>query len=71
MADLTPAAQKVLDALYLTWDPKDPYNLRRCGAAALRALDEQLGYEVLRVRCVDSSMIQMIADQLDGVEVSP
>ena len=35
-------------------------------ADALRALDSQLGYEVLGVRCVDCSQLQLIAAELEA-----
>jgi hypothetical protein len=38
---------------------------RKALAAALRALDEQLGYNVLGVRAVDSSQIRLIAEELE------
>jgi len=38
---------------------------RKALAAALRALDEQLGYDVLGVRAVDSSQIRLIAEELE------
>jgi len=38
---------------------------RKSLAAALRALDEQLGYDVLGVRAVDSSQIRLIAEELE------
>jgi|688.fasta_scaffold01972_51 hypothetical protein len=41
---------------------------RKALAAALRALDEQLGYDVLGVRAVDSSQIRLIAEELEGGE---
>jgi hypothetical protein len=41
---------------------------RKALAAALRALDEQLGYDVLGVRAVDSSQIRLIAEELEGAE---
>jgi hypothetical protein len=65
MTDLSPAAQAVWDA----------FNEDEAGvfvdygdklAAALRALSEQLGHEVLDVRCVDCSQIQLIAAELEG-----
>ena len=39
---------------------------RKALAAALRALDEQLGYHFLGVRAVDSSQIRLIAEELEG-----
>ena len=37
-------------------------------AAALRALDSQLGHEILGVRGVDCSQIQLIAAELEGTD---
>ena len=37
-------------------------------AAALRALDSQLGHDVLGVRAVDSSQIFLIANELEGAD---
>ena len=71
MADLSPAAQAVLDAFSHTsngeyiegvWIVNEQAML----AAALRALDSQLGHEVLGVRCVDCSQIQLVAAELEG-----
>lgn len=64
---LSPAAQAVLDAFlgnpeYREELEDDRYYL----AAALRALDSQLGHEVLGVRCVDCSQLQLIAAELEG-----
>ena len=42
MADLSPAAQAVLDATYNTYNPADSLALRRCVAAALRAAADQV-----------------------------
>ena len=59
---LSPAAQAVLDACDQAFD--------QCGttaqglAAALRALDSQLGHEILGVRGVDCSQIQLIAAEM-------
>lgn len=57
----SPAAQAVLDAFI-----NGPYSNRLSVAAVLRALDEQLGYDVLGVRAVDSSQIRLIAAELEG-----
>ena len=59
---LSPAAQAVLDAFRAVPDLRDCPSI----AAALRALDRQLGHEVLGVRCVDCSQIQLIAAELEG-----
>jgi len=70
MTSLSPQAQAVLDAFLgdcentgLQMD-----DMRENVAAALRALDEQLGYDVLGVRAVNSSQIRLIAAELDGAE---
>ena len=63
MTDLSPAAQAVLDALYEDCPVVTP---ARCLAAALRALDNQLGHEILGGRGVDCSQIQLIAAELMG-----
>lgn len=60
METLSPAAQAVLDAYRSTHLSIN--NL----AAALRALDSQLGHKVLGVRCVDCSQIELIAAELEG-----
>jgi hypothetical protein len=65
MAELSPAAQSVWDA----------FNQDEAGvfvdygdklAAALRALNSRLGHEVLGVRCVDCSQIELIAAELES-----
>jgi hypothetical protein len=65
MTDISPAANAVWEA----------FNQDEAGvfvdygdklAAALRALDSQLGYTVLGVRCVDCSQIELIAAELEG-----
>jgi hypothetical protein len=66
---LSPAAQAVWDATTnVFWRPliEVPYCHNRVIAAALRALDSQLGYTVLGVRCVDCSQIELIAAELEG-----
>ena len=62
MTDLSPAAQAVLDAYVAGLASKR----RNAIAAALRALDSRLGHEVLNVRCVDCSQIELIAAELEG-----
>ena len=62
MADLSPQAQAVLDAAV----SHPAFATRKRIAAALRALDRQLGHEVLDVRCVDCSQIQLIAAELEA-----
>jgi hypothetical protein len=62
MTNLSPAAQAVLDAAYALPLKNGQPNI----AAALRALDSQLGHKVLGVRCVDCSQIQLIAAELEG-----
>lgn len=62
MTDLSPTAQAVLDAYIAGLASKR----RNAIAAALRALDSRLGHEVLNVRCVDCSQIELIAAELEG-----
>jgi anti-sigma factor RsiW len=67
MTNLSPAAQAVLDAWVAAKQAQDRTAGRyQALAAALRALDEQLGHKVLDVRCVDCSQIRLIAAELDG-----
>ena len=69
MTDLSPAAQAVLDAANNSsaYGPEDCLNeARQIAAAALRAAADQLGYEVLGVRCMDCSQIALIAAELEG-----
>lgn len=61
---LSLAAQAVLDA-YFSALSKTP---QQSIAAALRALDSQLGHEILGVRGVDCSQIQLIAAELEGAQ---
>ena len=63
MKSLSPSAQAVLDAT----DYPEDWATRIRVAAALRALDSQLGYEVLGVRCVDCSQLQIIAAELEAL----
>lgn len=59
MAELSSAAQSVWDA----------FNQDEAGdklAAALRALNSRLGHEVLGVRCVNCSQIELIAAELES-----
>lgn len=69
MIDLSPQAQAVWDT-FLTAPmghghvDDDRYAL----AAVLRNLDSQLGYEMLSVRCVDCSQLQLIANELEGLQ---
>ena len=62
MTDLSPAAQAVKDAFDSKWADTRHQAL----IAALRALDSQLGHEILGVRGVDCSQIQLIAAELEG-----
>jgi hypothetical protein len=62
MTEFSPAAQAIEDAYFNA----DGFGYRNGLAAALRALDEQLGYDVLGVRAVDSSQILLIAAELEG-----
>jgi len=67
MTDLSPAAQQVFWEFNRAASGKpDDWHYLPAIAAALRALDEQLGYGVLGVRAVDSSQIRLIADELEG-----
>lgn len=70
--DVTPKAQAVLTAFGTHPLRADHISedLLPALAAALRALDKELGHEVLGVRAVDCSQIQLLADQLDDAEVS-
>ena len=68
---ISPAAQAVLDAFLNGYICKPGCNVafeadRNGIAAALRALDKQLGYDVLGVRAVFSSQIRLIAAELEG-----
>jgi hypothetical protein len=71
MTDLSRAAQAVLDAFGNARDGEyveSVWIVNECAmlAAALRALDSQLGHEILGVRGVDCSQIQLIAAELEG-----
>ena len=55
----------VLDAAFAVEDEWDTIPMI---AAALRALDSQLGHEILGVRGVDCSQIQLIAAELEGAD---
>ena len=63
MNSLSPAAQAVLDACDQAF--ADGGTVCEAFAAALRALDSQLGHDVLGVRCVDCSQLQLIAVELE------
>ena len=62
MTDLSPATHAVIDAYV-----DAPVSGRIALAAALRAAADQLGYEVLGVRCVDCSQIALIATELEAL----
>lgn len=73
MTELSPRAQAVF------WAFNSKFNWISDGvpgpclsalAAALRALDAELGHNVLTVRAVDCAQIQMLANELDDAEVS-
>ncbi len=72
MTDLSPAAQAVMDAATPALNNLDACGFnhqrydRKALAAALRALDSQLGHEILGVRGVDCSQIQLIATELEA-----
>ena len=65
---LSPAAQAVLQAACIHHGlfNEEIVMRRRNIAAALRALDSQLGHEILGVRGVDCSQIQPIAAELEA-----
>lgn len=65
---LSPAAQAVLKAACIHHGlfNEEIVQRRRMVAAALRAAADQLGHEVLGVRCVDCSQIALIAAELEG-----
>jgi hypothetical protein len=67
MTDLSPAAAivKAFDDRYELLGPLEENWQEVCIAAALRALDAQLGYNVLGVRTIDSSQILLIATELE------
>jgi hypothetical protein len=67
MADLSPADAivKAFDDRYELLGPLEENWQEVCIAAALRALDAQLGYNVLGVRTIDSSQILLIATELE------
>ena len=62
MTDLSSDAQAVMIAA----KPHLLQSREEVIAAVLRALDKQLGHEVLGVRCVDCSQIQLIAAELEA-----
>jgi hypothetical protein len=67
MSDLSPADAivKAFDDRYELLGPLEENWQEVCIAAALRALDAQLGYNVLGVRAIDSSQILLIATELE------
>jgi hypothetical protein len=67
MSDLSPADAivKAFDDRYELLGPLEENWQEVCIAAALRALDAQLGYNVLGVRTIDSSQILLIATELE------
>lgn len=73
MTDLSPAAQAVANAIEpLDWESGHCtyedicFISRQVAATALRALGSQLGHEIMGVRVVDCSQIQLIAAELEG-----
>ncbi len=63
---LSPQAQAVLDAAYRRMDD-NPFNeVNATLAAALRAVADCLGYELLGVRVVNCSQLLNIADELEA-----
>ncbi len=65
MTDLSPAAQAVLNAFCREARP-EPHHQCEAIAAALRAVADCLGYELLGVRVVDCSQLLIIADELEN-----
>jgi hypothetical protein len=68
MPDLSPATASIVQAFddrYELLGPMEGNWQEICLAAALRALDAQLGYNVLGVRAIDSSQILLIATELE------
>jgi len=66
--NLSPAAASIVKAFddrYELLGPLEENWQEVCIAAALRALDAQLGYNVLGVRTIDSSQILLIATELE------
>jgi hypothetical protein len=59
------AIVKAFDDRYELLGPLEENWQEVCLAAALRALDAQLGYNVLGVRTIDSSQILLIATELE------
>ena len=66
MTKLSPQAQAVLDAFLAGWQDEPMAQDRQCLAAALRAAERQLGYELLGVRMIDCSQLLLIAEELKG-----
>ena len=66
MTQFSPAAQAVWNA-YLE---NSEWDASQCEldaiAAALRAAERQLGYELLGVRTIDCSQLLLIAEELEG-----
>lgn len=69
MTDLSPQARQVWET-FLTAPMGQSHvdDDRYALALVLRNLDAQLGYEVLGVRCVDCSQLQLIANELEGLQ---
>jgi hypothetical protein len=68
MPDLSPTAASIVKAFddrYELLGPLEENWQEVCIAAALRALDAQLGYNVLGVRAIESSQILLIATELE------
>lgn len=64
MDELSPAAQAVMNAFSIQTGTQSRFQ-RVAAAAILRTISKTLGHEVLRVRCVDCSQMELIADELD------
>ena len=70
MSELSPAARSVFESFNSKFDWVEdgvPGPQFSAIAAALRALDSRLGHEVLGVRCVDCSQIELIAAELESL----
>lgn len=62
MAELSPAAQAVLEASAERWAGTRTQAI----AAALRAVADQLKYKLLDVEVVDCSQLLLLADELEA-----
>ncbi len=67
---LSPTAQTIYDAFNRVGLYNEPSfeTDRKALAAALRAAERQLGYELLGVRTIDCSQLLLIAEELEGIK---